>query len=156
MTPENRFRERRSAYVGKEEEERAPSPAEPPEMQEEAAEADSPSEEVPPPESEAPGPEPGPSEAGEADLDRLEQMEIPEASFLELVQPLEIQALQFLGVVPLSKEGEKRIMPKWAKHVIDLLGILEDRTRGNLTDEESEYLETVLNELRMRYLKVSS
>ena len=178
MTPENetpsdepgasRFRERRSAHVGKESEERAPSPAEPPEMKEEAVEADAPTEEVPPPEAEgaqetvvgpegdAPGPEPGPSEAGEADLDRLEQMEIPEASFLELVQPLEIQALQFLGVVPISEEGEKRIMPKWAKHVIDLLGILEDRTRGNLTDEESEYLETVLHELRMRYLKVSS
>lgn len=102
-----------------------------------------------------PGPaEPGP-EAGEIDLDRLDQMEIPEPSFFEIVQPLEIQALQFLGVVPLTEGGEKRVLPRWAKHVIDLLGLIEERTRGNLSDEEKRYLETVLTELRTRYLQVS-
>lgn len=136
MTPESRYRDRRSAHAGEEGEKRekreeaAASPTEPPEM--------------------------GPEETAESDLERLEEMEIPEASFLELVQPLEIQALQFLGEVPMTRGGERRTMPKWAKHVIDLLGILEDRTRGNLADDEKKYLETVLHELRMRYLKVKS
>lgn len=88
------------------------------------------------------------------DLERLAEVDVPEASFLELIQPLEIQALQFLGEMPITREGEKRVLPRWAKHVIDLLGILEERTRGNLTDEEALYLERVLTDLRARFVKV--
>lgn len=181
MTPdekssdENRFRERRSAFA--EGDERASSPAVPEGVRlgEEAepavepprggVEEESPvvgsvpqreasrAEEEPPAGDATVTGEPG---AGGVDLDRLDQIEIPEASFLEIVQPLEIQALQFLGEVPLTESGEKRVLPRWAKHVIDLLGLLEERTRGNLPEDEMQYLDQVLTELRMRYLRVSS
>lgn len=103
-------------------------------------------------------PEPGPAEGSDAgiDFDRLDRMEIPEPSFYEILQPLEIQALQFLGVAPLTESGEKRVLPRWAKHVIDLLGLIEERTRGNLPQEEAAYLDRVLTELRTRYVKVTS
>ena len=41
-----------------------------------------------------------------------------------------------------------------AQHMIDILGILEEKTRGNLTVEERQLLETGLYELRMRFLEV--
>lgn len=182
MTPdekssgENRFRERRSAFS--EDDERAPSPADPEEVRlgEEERPSGGRTATEPPaggaekespvvgeaPEREAtrrgtdPGGSPEEAELGGVDLDRLDRMEIPEASFLEIVQPLEIQALQFLGEVPITETGEKRVLPRWAKHVIDLLGLLEERTRGNLPEEEKQYLEQVLAELRMRYLRVTS
>lgn len=167
---EPRFRERRSAFAEDDEETPAPAPADPEEVrvgdrERPAGEADGdePVIETPagaagdtPVVNEAPaGEEAGAPETDEIDLDRLDQMEIPDASFLEVIQPLEVQALQFLGAAPLTESGEKRVLPRWAKHVIDLLGLLEERTRGNLPEEEKQYLETVLTELRTRYLQVT-
>lgn len=176
---EPRFRERRSAFVEDDEDTRAPAPADPEEVrvgdrERPAGEADGDepviesapgAERDTPVVGEAPAREAGADRAAatqadttradEIDLDRLDQMEIPEPSFLEVIQPLEIQALQFLGAAPLTESGEKRVLPRWAKHVIDLLGLLEERTRGNLPEEERQYLETVLTELRTRYLQVT-
>jgi hypothetical protein len=100
--------------------------------------------------------EPGGPPAVDLDLEEMARVEIPEASFYEIVQPLEIQALQFLGELPLTADGQRGVLLRWAKHVIDLLGVLEERTRGNLPPEESQYLEQVLTDLRMRYVRASS
>ena len=156
---ENRFVERRSAYIDDDEEEKRTSPAEAiPEIgavagaeagrREEAVGAEASDAETAV-EGEAP-------RSADLDLDEMERVEIPEPSFYEIVQPLEIQALQFLGELPLTSEGQRRVLPRWAKHVIDLLGILDERTRGNLRPEEAQYLEQVLTDLRMRYLRVAS
>ena len=93
--------------------------------------------------------------AGELDVNALESFELPEPSFLEIVEILATQALQFLGDAPLTERGDRAVFPRHAKHVIDLLGILEERTRGNLPDEEREYLVALLDELRTRYLRVA-
>ena len=90
-----------------------------------------------------------------ADLDQLADMEVPEPSFLELIEPHIEMALRFLGELPLTPEGERRVLPRWAKREIDLLGILEQRTRGNLPPPEAEYLQRALDHLRTMYLKVS-
>jgi len=95
-----------------------------------------------------------PAEAA-AELDRLADMEVPEPSFLELIEPHIEMALRFLGELPLTPEGERRVLPRWAKREIDLLGILEARTRGNLPPPEHEYLQQALDHLRTMYLKVS-
>lgn len=171
---EPRFRERRSAFAEDDEEPRAPTPADPEEVRIDGrkqpvggADGDEPVIEPPPgaerdtpavgeaPAREAGADQTDATQTGEIDLDRLDQMEIPEPSFLEIIQPLEVQALQFLGAAPLTESGVKRVLPRWAKHVIDLLGLLEERTRGNLPEEEKQYLETVLTELRTRYLQVT-
>src|SRR5688500_16105447 len=159
---ENRFVERRSAYVATEGEESRPAEAEPsvgaaePEPSVEAAEAEPSVEEAGP--SVEPTVEEGPGgpPAVDLDLEEMARVEIPEASFYEIVQPLEIQALQFLGELPLTADGQRGVLLRWAKHVIDLLGVLEERTRGNLPPEESQYLEQVLTDLRMRYVRAST
>ena len=90
-----------------------------------------------------------------ADLDQLADMEVPEPSFLELIEPHIEMALRFLGELPLTPEGERRVLPHWAKREIDLLGLVEERTRGNLPPPEQDYLQRALDHLRTMYLKVS-
>lgn len=81
---------------------------------------------------------------------------LPPASFSLLVQTLSLQALAALGQVPdpTGKASPPRL--DLAKHTIDLLGILEDKTRGNLTAEEAALLERILHELRLAFVTLSS
>jgi hypothetical protein len=147
---ESKFRERRSAHRD-ETETVSPSPApeaRPPKLEPER-----------PPEPE-PEPEVAPAEVEEgglpgADLDQLAGMDVPPATFLELVEPHIEMALRFLGQLPLTPEGERRVLPLWAKREIDLLGILEERTRGNLPPDERQALDQALDQLRMLYLKAT-
>lgn len=144
---ESKFRERRSAYRD-ETETVSPPPA--PEAHPPKLEPERPPEPEPeaPPEVEEDG-LPGP------DLDQLAGMDVPPATFLELVEPHIEMALRFLGQLPLTPEGERRILPQWAKREIDLLGILEERTRGNLPPDERQALDQALDQLRMLYLKAT-
>jgi hypothetical protein len=174
---ESKFRERRSAHRDESEAEPSAPPAgvaapdvtapdvtaEPASASDRTPEPAAPSDGTPEPVSpsdriaepvaaESPPPEPA---EPEADLDQLEDMEVPEPSFLELIEPHIEMALRFLGELPLTPEGERRVLPRWAKREIDLLGILEQRTRGNLPPPEQEYLQQALDHLRTMYLKVS-
>jgi hypothetical protein len=81
---------------------------------------------------------------------------LPPASFSLLVQTLSLQALAALGQVP--DPAGKATGPRLdlAKHTIDLLGILEEKTKGNLTAEEAALLENILHELRLAYVALSS
>jgi hypothetical protein len=90
-----------------------------------------------------------------AELDRMAEMEPRPASFLEIVEPHVERALAFLGELPLGPEGERRVLPRWAKHEIDLLGLLEERTRGNLAPDEERFLQATLDQLRTLYLKAA-
>jgi hypothetical protein len=166
---ESRFRERRSAYRDESEPEPEASaappspsvadaepvmPADSPERLESTGRAES----TAGLEAERGEPAERMDDAGEVagmDLDRLAEMEVPEPSFLELVEPHVEMALRFLGELPLTPDGERRILPQWAKREIDLLGLLEQRTRGNLPPPEQQYLEQALDHLRTLYLKVN-
>lgn len=157
---ENRFRERRSAYNPEEAEADKPDADEPAgESGEtivgpggEPVSAEPSSETASRPEPTEPGAE---ASTGPDDLDALDDVEVPPASFQEIAEPLVMRALQFLGEVPLTEGGDRKVVPRLAKHMIDLIEILEDRTRGNLEDEEKRYLERVLSELRTRYVGVT-
>ena len=169
---ESKFRERRSAH--RDEFEAEPSaPHAGVAASDVTAEPASPSDRIPEPVSPSDGiaqpvspsdriAEPVPAESppsepaeSETDLDQLGDMEVPEPSFLELIEPHIEMALRFLGELPLTPEGERRVLPRWAKREIDLLGLLEQRTRGNLPPPEQEYLQQALDHLRTMYLKVS-
>jgi hypothetical protein len=75
-------------------------------------------------------------------------------SFSTFVLGLSTQALLHLGEIqsPLTGNTE-RDMPA-AKHVIDILGILRDKTRNNLEQAEEQLLETILYDLRLRYVEL--
>ena len=75
------------------------------------------------------------------------------ASFLELVNLVAMQAA--IGLGGFQGPGGERIPPNpsAAKYHIDLLEILEDKTEGNLSEEEKRTLGAVLHELRMQYVE---
>lgn len=72
--------------------------------------------------------------------------------FLQLVLMFQTAALQQMGKIvnPLTKKIEKELSQ--AKFSIDILGMLQEKTQGNLSQEEKKFLDHVLFELRMNYL----
>ena len=78
----------------------------------------------------------------------------PPIKFEHLVQQLYLSALMQMGAA--TPEGQRpRVDIIGARQSIDLLGVLEEKTRGNLTDNETRMLETVLFELRMTFLELT-
>lgn len=82
---------------------------------------------------------------------------LPEAGFDELVGMLGTQAMLALGLVRTQQDKDKDIQPDFelARFYIDLLAMLEEKTKGNLTNEETSLLSTTLNQLRMIFVQLS-
>jgi len=96
-----------------------------------------------------------------AEQEKLDQAQstktaAPEASFVELVNMLAMQAAIALGGY--QGPGGERIAPNQmaARHQIDLLEVLSKKTEGNLSDDEQHMLDAVLHELRMHYVTLAS
>lgn len=81
---------------------------------------------------------------------------LPQAGFIELLNLVVMQALGALGM--LVAPGGQRIpaQPELAKYFIDLLQVIDDKTKGNLTVEEKKLLDQALYDLRMRYVEIAS
>jgi len=78
----------------------------------------------------------------------------PPIKFEHLVQQLYLSALMQMGAA--TPEGQRpRVDIIGARQSIDLLGVLDEKTKGNLTANEARMLETVLFELRMTFLELS-
>lgn len=77
----------------------------------------------------------------------------PPATLEGLISMLAAQAMVSMGVMP-GPDGDAKVDRVFAKHFIDLLGILEEKTKGNLTDDESKMLTQVLHDLRMGYVQL--
>ena len=61
---------------------------------------------------------------------------LPEANFKALIGTLITNALMYLGAFPDPQSGRAMVAPEYAKFHIDLLGVLQEKTKGNLTEEE--------------------
>ena len=92
-----------------------------------------------PPEEPAPSPEPFPQEP----------------NFAMFLSSLSMQAMMALGELPLPGTNQRHEDLEQARYLIDTLGVLQEKTRGNLTAEESQFLENALYELRLRYAQKS-
>lgn len=75
-----------------------------------------------------------------------------ELLFMQLVMMFQGMALQNLGKVmnPVTNQIERNL--EQAKNMIDILGMLDEKTKGNLNDNEQKLMEHVLFELRMNYV----
>ncbi len=73
--------------------------------------------------------------------------------FATFVVSLGESAWVHLGLVPNPMTGEKKVERAAAKQTIDILGILEDKTKGNLNEEEEKLLSSLLYTLRMHYVQ---
>ena len=78
---------------------------------------------------------------------------LPEVSFATFIYSLSTSALVHLGEIPepITEKMDKNL--PLAKQTIDILGILQEKTKGNLTQEEENLLNNFLYDLRMRYVK---
>jgi len=81
--------------------------------------------------------------------------ELPELTFEQFLLSLATAALVHLGEVPHPETNEKATDLVQAKQNIDILGMLHEKTKGNLTDTEKNLLEGMLAQLRMQYLSAS-
>ena len=82
--------------------------------------------------------------------------QLPPAEFPSLISMLATQAFFALGLVR-TKEDDKdpAVDLPMAKFNIDMLEVIEEKTKGNLDKEEAEMLEKTLHQLRMTYVKLS-
>ncbi len=87
-----------------------------------------------------------------ADQDIPTQEQQNELLFMQLVMMFQGMALQNLGKVmnPMTNQIERNL--EQAKNMIDILGMLDEKTKGNLNDNEQKLMEHVLFELRMNYV----
>ncbi len=79
---------------------------------------------------------------------------MPSVTFTSLVLSLNTTALFHLGELAHPEGGEMSVDLELVKHTVDTLVVLRDKTVGNLDDDESQLLEKVLYDLKMRYVKV--
>lgn len=78
---------------------------------------------------------------------------LPEINFSTFVISLSTQALMHLGEIASPLSGKVEVDVPVAKQMIDILGILREKTRGNLTAGEDRLMEDILYDLRMKYVE---
>lgn len=83
------------------------------------------------------------------------KQELPEANFKSLIGMLASQAIMGLGAVADKQSGGVVIDLESSRFAIDLLDVIQKKTEGNLEDEESKELNTLLTELRSRFVEIS-
>ncbi len=78
----------------------------------------------------------------------------PPASFEFLVSGMATQAVAAMGQLPGDDGKPLPVRLDYARHYIDLLGVIESKTAGNLTDSEQKFLQNTLHQLRMLFVAV--
>lgn len=113
-----------------------PEPAEPesPPSPEQKAPATAASPQTPPTEADAP-------------------QDLPPVDFASFVMMLTNNVMVFLGQVPNPLTQQPQVDLGQAQHTIDILMMLREKTRGNLTDEEEHFLQELLPQLQMAYVQ---
>jgi hypothetical protein len=91
-------------------------------------------------------------EAEQATSQGEEQVPLPPANFVVLLSTLATQAMAGLGLLPNPMTGKPEVNRPIAKHFIDLVAMLEEKTKGNLTDEEASQVQETLHQLRMAFV----
>jgi hypothetical protein len=102
-----------------------------------------------------PQPEPaaGPQAAGQQ---QAPHHHLPPVDFSAFVLSLAHAAMMHLGYIPDPQTGESAPDLELARHTIDTIGMLKDKTAGNLTQDEAKLVESALSELRMAFVRASA
>ena len=91
-----------------------------------------------------------PASAAQAEPD----VPLPPPSLEMLAGSLAMQAMIAMGLMRVPAGGEPEVHLDQAKHFVDTIAMLEEKTEGNRTPEETAMLSNLLHELRMAYLAV--
>jgi len=80
---------------------------------------------------------------------------LPEVNFSTFIVSLSTEVMFHLGEIPHPVSGERKKDLPLAKHTIDTLAMLKEKTAGNLTEEEQRLLDGMLYDLRMAFIRAS-
>lgn len=105
------------------------------------------------PEEAATAAQPAPDNIQSAAAAPESEQALPEINFSAFVISLSTQALMQLGEIANPMTGKVEIDVPVAKQMIDILGMLKDKTRGNLNASEDRLMEDILFDLRMKYVE---
>ena len=81
--------------------------------------------------------------------------EPPGIDFMTFVASLATNALAAMGALPEGRAAGMPVDPGMAREYIDIIAMLEDKTRGNLTADENQALHRLLSELRMHFVELT-
>lgn len=84
-----------------------------------------------------------------------EQGANPGTPYCNFIESLVIQAYMSLGMLRSPHQPPGRPDVAGARQIIDIISLLQEKTRGNLTDEESEFVEALLGELKLAYVQLT-
>lgn len=79
---------------------------------------------------------------------------LPEMTFASFLISLNTSALMHLGLLPDLGTGQIKNNPELARQTIDLIGILQEKTRNNLSQEEEDLLNNLLYDLRLKFVDI--
>lgn len=96
------------------------------------------------------------SEADSGQMQENEELPLPPATFEFFVLSMKAQAEMAMGLFHFGKEEDKPEPDlRIARHAIDMLSMVQEKTRGNLTLDEQRLIENSLTELRFRFVQAS-
>jgi len=84
-----------------------------------------------------------------------QRIPLPEVNFNSLIFSLSSSALLNMGDIAEPQTGERKKDLPMAKYSIDIISMLQEKTKGNLTEEEHKFLDSILADLRLRYVKAA-
>jgi len=93
------------------------------------------------------------SKTAEPESERIKESQLPEMNFPTFIMSMNASALMHLGVIEDPTLGKKEINLQLAKQTIDILTMLEEKTRGNLSEDEEKMLKSILYDLKIIYVK---
>jgi len=96
-----------------------------------------------------------PAQTQEKKTDDQAYPPLPEVNFSTFIVSLSTEILFHLGEIAHPGTGERQKDLVLAKHAIDTLAMIQDKTQGNLTEEEKKFLESMLYDLRMCFIRTS-
>lgn len=83
----------------------------------------------------------------------IEESQLPEINFATFIFSLNSSALVHLGMIEDPATRKKMKSLSLAKQTIDILGMLEEKTQGNLSTDEENLLKNILHDLRLMYVR---
>ncbi|HYM60423.1 MAG TPA: DUF1844 domain-containing protein [Thermoanaerobaculia bacterium] len=110
----------------------------------------------PPPRPAEPPPQPKkekPAAAGERGRTVTDRAQNPGTPFTNFLESLIVQAYMSLGMLRNPYQPQAKVDPPAARQMIEILTLLHDKTAGNLTDEEEDFLTTHLGELKLAFVQ---
>jgi hypothetical protein len=87
--------------------------------------------------------------------DAEQEYQLPAGDFGALISLLATQAMFAMGLITTEKDKEPKIDLRLAKFQIDMLAMLEEKTKGNLTEQEQKFLSSTLSQLRMGFVNMA-